>query len=121
MLFRSGVNNLVAGGDDAESTYEGIVAVTNEALKEFPNANIILFGLLPTAATPSKLTDYYNIQSKLKKCSFDKRVTYIDPTPYFTDCDGNPSKELFSGDMIHLQENGYKKWIEVINTTIKNL
>lgn len=113
-----GVNNLLSGGDDINSIYEGILAVTDAALKEFSDSKIILFGLLPTAASDSKLKDYYDIQAKLKNVKFNSRVTYVDPTPYFTDSNGRPKKELYSGDMVHLQQMGYKVWADLIYNTI---
>ncbi len=115
-----GVNNLLSGNDDVTSTYDGIIAVTDAALKEFPESKIILFGLLPTSAN-NKLTDYYKIQSKLKDTKFNRRVTYIDPTPYFTDSDGQPKKDLYSGDMIHLKADGYRVWANIIYDTVHKL
>ncbi len=114
-----GVNNLVSGKDDAQSVYQGIIAVTEAALKEFPQAEILLFGLLPTAASDDALQAYRDIHAELSRTSFDARVRYIDPSPHFLGSDGRPRKELYSPDMIHLQAAGYDVWAALLRKLIK--
>ncbi|MFI3267439.1 MAG: GDSL-type esterase/lipase family protein [Rikenellaceae bacterium] len=115
-----GVNNLGAD-DDAPSTLEGILAVTEAAKIEFPNSKIILFGLLPTMSTEKRLEDYYTIQSELKKLDLGEQVTYVDPTPHFTDEEGKPRTDLYRPDMIHLIDKGYEVWCNLIYDTIKGV
>ncbi|MFI3261500.1 MAG: GDSL-type esterase/lipase family protein [Rikenellaceae bacterium] len=115
-----GVNNLGAD-DDGPTTLEGILAVVKAAQKEFPDSKIILFGLLPTKSTEKRLNDYYWIQSELKKIEFDSQIKYVDPTPYFTDENGDPRKDIYRPDMIHLINKGYEVWCNLIYDTIKSL
>ncbi len=113
-----GVNN---ASDDANSVFEGIMAVTDAALDEFPQAQIILFGMLPTAASPERFEIFNEVIGKLTKAKLDKRVTFVDPRPTFCDAEGKPRKDLYSGDMIHLVDEGYRVWSKLIIDTIEQL
>ncbi|MGL4852086.1 MAG: GDSL-type esterase/lipase family protein [Phocaeicola sp.] len=115
-----GVNNILSGGDTPKDIYEGILEVTNAALKEFPTSRILLFGLLPTASSPKHLNSYLAIQSHLQATKFDARVIYVDPTPYFMN-GTELREELYSTDKIHLQAEGYRTWAQLIKQTIETL
>ena len=48
VVIAIGINNLVVGQDTADDTAEGIIAVTEEACRQFPDSKIILLGLFPS-------------------------------------------------------------------------
>ncbi len=108
VLIAIGINNMIAG-DDPDDTAEGIIAVADEALKQFPGSRIVLLGLLPSGQLPdSDIRLKYNaVQKHLASHSFDRKIEYIDPTDWFIDADGQITDGLYSGDFIHLTEKGY--------------
>ncbi len=113
-----GVNNV---GDSDQQVYEGIMAVTDAALKEFPQAKIILFGMLPTAASEKRNQIFHSVIDKIGKTQLNSRVIFVDPRGRFADSSGKPIKSLYSPDQIHLVASGYKVWAELIVDTIKSL
>lgn len=48
VVIAIGINNLIAGQDEADDTAAGIIAVTEEAYRQFPDSRIILLGLFPS-------------------------------------------------------------------------
>lgn len=47
-------------------------------------------------------------------CASDKRLHYIDIVPAMLDAAGNPRRDLFKWDGIHLNEKGYAIWTSVV-------
>lgn len=115
-----GVNNLLGGEEDSELIYQGIVAVTEAALVEFPSAKIVLFGMLPTAVNVKMLEKSVEIIDKLRDTKFGERVLFVDPMEHFADENGELRKDLYSSDMIHLVGKGYRVWAELIMKSINS-
>ena len=105
-----GINNLIGGGDSPEACAEGIVSVTEEACREFPEAKILLLGLFPSGREPESTIRQScdRIHALLAAHRFDERVTYIDPTAWFLSEDGTLRQALYSPDYIHLTPQGYQ-------------
>lgn len=114
-----GINNLIGGSDDADDTADGIIAVTEEACRQFPNSKIILLGLFPSGKEKNsairKQCD--RIHELLRTHAFDKRVNYVNPTGWFLNEQGSIRDGLYAGDYIHLTTKGY----ECVATQLKNL
>lgn len=110
-----GVNNT---GDDAQSVYEGIMAITEAALKEFSDSKIILFGMLPTGASQDRNQIFCSIIELLHNTSFDERVKFVDPCDNFANSERWPIAKLYNDDLIHLSQEGYSEWAKLIVETI---
>lgn len=110
IVIAIGINNLISGKDTADDTAAGIIAVTDEACRQFPDSRIILLGLFPSGKEQNsnirKQCD--RIHELLGNHVFNESVEYINPTEWFLDKDGTIKDGLYSGDYIHLTEKGYE-------------
>jgi lysophospholipase L1-like esterase len=53
-----------------------------------------------------------------KMCSMDNRLQYVDiATPMLGD-DGKPQSKLFAVDGLHLSEQGYRLWTEIVSAAL---
>lgn len=104
-----GINNLISGNNQPEDVAEGICAVTQEAERQFPQARILLLGLLPSGKQASSEIrgKCDRIHEILDKTRFD-RADYINPTAWFVTSDGSLNDDYYSGDYIHLKQQGYE-------------
>ena len=104
-----GINNLVVGQDTADDTAEGIITVTEEACKQFPDSKIILLGLFPSGKEQDsairKQCD--RIHELLEAHTFGAQVCYTNPTGWFLDEHGTIRDGLYSVDYIHFTDKGY--------------
>lgn len=118
VIIAIGINNLISGNNSPEDTAEGIIAITKEAEKKFPDSHIIVLGLLPSGkkAQSDIRLRCNRIHQILKSYTFDKAL-YIDPTQWFTDGNGDIKEGLYANDYIHLTDKGY----QVMATQIKPL
>lgn len=110
VVIAIGINNLIGGKDSAEDIAEGIVTVTEEACRQFPESKIVLLGLFPSGKEKNsavrKQCDC--IHEMLAKHSFGGSVQYVNPTEWFVDSDGKIKDGLYVGDYIHLTPKGYE-------------
>jgi lysophospholipase L1-like esterase len=51
-------------------------------------------------------------------CAFDKRLHYIDIVPAMLDAQGNPRRDVFKWDGIHLNKKGYAIWKSVVRPVL---
>lgn len=111
-----GVNNLVSGEDSGEDTATGIIAVANEAAKQFPQVQVYIFGMLPVGleATNANRLKHDVAHRVLAKAKLPSNVTYRNLAPEFTEVDGKLKTELYSGDHLHLSQKGYEAWAKII-------
>jgi lysophospholipase L1-like esterase len=47
-------------------------------------------------------------------CNSDGLLHYIDVVPPMLDSEGNPKRDLFKWDGIHMNELGYKIWTSIV-------
>lgn len=120
VIISIGINNLISGQNTHKQVAEGIIAVTNEACKQFPDSKIILFGLYPSGKesnNPVRLK-CNRIQEILSQQKF-KRVQYVNPTQWLLDDNQALKDACYSKDYIHLTGEGYKVIAEHIAELIK--
>lgn len=53
-----------------------------------------------------------------QKCSKDQRLNYIDIATSMLDSDGNPRKDIFKEDNLHMNRNGYIIWRDVLRPVL---
>lgn len=113
-IITIGINNVVPGDDPADIT-AGIKACAVEARKQMPDTRIILFGLLPAGKDKNSTNRLAcdRIHELLSQSSLNG-VEYINPTSWFVNPDGSLKAELYNGDFLHLNPEGYKVWCSQI-------
>lgn len=110
-----GVNNIYSGLS-SEDAAQGVIAVLEEAARQFPNAKIYTFGLLPVKIDPTDpiRIKHNEVHETLAKTTLPSNVTYENLTSNFTNEDGTLKTELYASDNIHLSKAGYEMWAKVI-------
>jgi lysophospholipase L1-like esterase len=52
-------------------------------------------------------------------CSGDYRLRYVDVATAMLDAEGNPRRELFLEDGLHMNTLGYRLWTEVVSPVVE--
>lgn len=115
LVFYSGDNDLDVGGKNAAQViadYKAFVARVREA---FPGAKIINFPIKPS----TKRWHLYGAQCEVNAAvkamlAEDKNAVYIDYVARFLGPDGTPDTALLKGDGLHMNEQGYAIWNELL-------
>lgn len=120
VIIAIGINNLLSGADTPEDTAEGIITVTDEACKQFPDSHIVLLGLYPSGKEQqSEIRGKCDKIHELLKAHKFTKVEYINPTQWFLDEKGTIRDGLYGGDYIHLTDEGYKVVADKVAQIIK--
>nr|WP_299383950.1 GDSL-type esterase/lipase family protein [Allomuricauda sp.] len=109
-----GVNNFP--DDSVEEIVDGLQNILRITQTEFPNAEILFFGPLPTGLDPSseRRQKYRKVHALLEKLEYADQVHYHNLESYFSEEDGSLKKDELSPDGIHLQSAGYESWAKYI-------
>lgn len=121
VVLMAGVNNYLHHKATPEDTYAGVKAVLERALNAYPNAQVILQGILPFGERPNTAERDWVIASNrlIRTLAEDhSRVSYYDFGERFLQKDGRISKEIM-GDYLHPSAAGYALWLDELLPPVK--
>lgn len=110
-----GVNNFGHLNETPEQVFAGVSAVVGELQRAFPDAKILLNGVLPygqAAATPER-AQVTHLNQLLATLEQQPQVSFADYGHLFLEADGSISPTIM-GDYLHLTETGYARWAEAM-------
>jgi lysophospholipase L1-like esterase len=124
-----GTNNMganregaIRGGDSAAHIAEGIEAIVKELRRQKPDAQVLVLGIFPRAASaeaPAR-AKIKEVNKQIAKLADGKKILYLDIGARFLDKDGALHKEIMP-DYLHLTPRGYEVWAEAIEPTLKKM
>lgn len=86
-------------------------------MQELPGAQVLFQSVLPTGlGTAAKVQ---GLNQYLRTLAEKTGATYIDLYPAFLLVDGAVNLNLYAGDSLHLNGNGYRVWIEKIREYVE--
>lgn len=113
-----GCNDTVCGIAQSE-TVENVEQIVMRAKQNLPNCKVYLQSVLPSNLDEGMIKSlnkrYMELASRYENC------TYIDLYPLFCNEDGSQNEILFSSDHVHLNGEGYKRWIEILKDYLQEL
>lgn len=118
VVFYAGDNDLAAGKSPAQvlDAFESFVAVVHRAL---PSTRIVFVSIKPSIARWN-IVDTMRMANSLIRdfVRTDDRLTYVDVFAPMLDGAGQPRKELFIADGLHMTPAGYAIWRKLIAPTL---
>lgn len=109
IIVYSGTND-IAGKTSKSATYvaEKFKEFFETVHKALPDVPIYYIAIIPTPARKNHWSTVREANDLIKTyTTTDKRLHYIDTTAEFLDEDGQPKRELYRWDRIHLSTAGY--------------
>ena len=120
IVFYAGDNDIAAGRspDRVVADYEAFAKSVHERL---PNTRLIYLAIKPSPRRwkmwPQAQIANARIQAFIKKNDHD---LYVDTAMPILGTDGEPRKELFRDDGLHMNAKGYEAWNEVLVTRLRS-
>ena len=94
--------------DDVESAVKHIIRVANE---HQPNAPVLIVEVTPTEARFASWDKQRGVNAMLREVALTTPNCYFVPTAgHYLRPDGQPRRELFVDDRLHLNSEGYRLW-----------
>ncbi len=106
-------------GSTNDRTPQELTAIVKETIKKVraikPNKPIFLIEITPTNSRWKVWTQAKQANELLKKMSQQmKNVYFIETAAAYLDAEGKPRGELFIGDQLHQNQQGYDIWSAII-------
>jgi lysophospholipase L1-like esterase len=120
IVFYSGDNDLAAGRtpDRVFNDFQTFATSVRERLPETP---IIYITVKPSVARWKLWAKMQQVNARVKALTHEnKQLTYIDISPTLLGEDGQPRKELFREDGLHMNPKGYEGWNKLVAPLLPN-
>ncbi len=119
IFIYSGDNDL-AEGKSVEETFTNYKAVFDGIRKNLPAAEINIIAVKPSPSRARLLPDIKRLNAMIKlHLSGKPSANFIDVYTPMVDKDGQPVKDLFLEDNLHLNKKGYAIWTKVLKPFVK--
>lgn len=120
------VGNDITGSKN-DKTPEEVLGLTKTLVKKvrskYPKTPIFIIGITPTSSRWLAWKKQKEVNTLwMNYCESKSNMYFIDTEKAYLDIEGNPKDELFIGDKLHQNQNGYDLWSLIIKESlIKNL
>jgi lysophospholipase L1-like esterase len=118
IVFYAGDNDIEAG-KSPQQVFGDFRTFASLVHKQLPQTRIVYLPIKPSLARWTKWPRMQEVNSQVKKLSAaDERFVYVDTATPMLSKDGQPRRELFLDDGLHLNAAGYALWSDLLRKTI---
>ncbi len=119
IVLYAGENDLVAG-KSVEEVFTDFKKFVSTMRTNLPKSRLIVISLKPSPSRWEFAPKFKELNALLKsETEKDKRTLYVDVWSPMLDADGEPLKNIFVKDNLHLNADGYRIWRERLLPPIK--
>jgi lysophospholipase L1-like esterase len=119
VVFYAGDNDL-NGGKSPEQVLQAFQAFAEKFKKELPKANLLYISIKPSIAR-WHLAEKMREANKLIEEDGNRRPNFhfLDVWPVMLDDKGEPRKDIFLEDGLHMNEVGYAEWVKLVEPLLR--
>lgn len=119
VVFYAGDND-IANGKSPKQVLEDFQAFADKFKKELPKANLLYISIKPSIAR-WKLADKMREANKLIEDYGNRwpNFHFLDVWPVMLDDKGEPRKDIFLEDGLHMNEAGYAEWVKLVEPLLQ--
>jgi hypothetical protein len=119
VFFYAGDND-IAGGKSSEQVHKDFLSFAEQFSQKLPEAKLVYISIKPSIARWN-LADKMREANKLiaAECAKNDNFTFVDVWPVMLDEKGEPRKDIFMEDGLHMNEKGYAEWMRLIEPLLK--
>ena len=119
IIFYAGDND-IAAGRSPDTVFADFRTFANSVRERLPATPLIFLAVKPSIARWKLWTKMQDVNARVKDLAREnKQLTYIDTAPPLLGADGEPQKNLFRDDGLHMSEKGYARWNELLAPHLK--
>ena len=113
-------DNDINAGKTPEQVYSAFVQFVDQVRQKLPRTRIAFISIKPSPSRMKYIEQIRKANLLINGyCVTTKGLTFIDTFTPMLGPDGNPKKELFLDDDMHLSEAGYKLWAPIVRRYVK--
>ena len=121
IVFYAGDNDIAAGRspDRVVTDYEAFAKAIHEKL---PETRLIFVAIKPSVLRWKMWPKAQEVNARIEKLTKQNdHELYVDIVPPMLDSDGQPRKELFRDDGLHMNPKGYEIWNKALAPVLSDL
>ncbi len=119
IVLYAGENDLVAG-KSVETVFGDYKKLVSSVRKKLPKTRLIFVSLKPSPSRREFNAKFKELNDLIKtQTETDKHLLFVDVWSPMIAADGEPKKNIFQADNLHLNAEGYKIWRETLLPFIK--
>jgi lysophospholipase L1-like esterase len=112
-------DNDIAGGVAPARIVESFRAFVEKVHKELPETRVYVLSIKPSISRWNLWPQMKEANRLLEQaCSKDRRLVYVDVAGVMLDGNGEPKKELFQEDNLHMTRAGYELWRDTLKPVL---
>jgi lysophospholipase L1-like esterase len=113
-------DNDIAAGKKPSEIIKDAEALFNKITSGIPGVQIVIISVKPSVLRWKLKDDYISLNNSYKNLSnTHKNIKYVDVWTPLLGKDGNPKKEIYISDSLHINKIGYDIWAEKIKSYLK--
>ena len=117
-MFYAGDND-IAAGKSPQQVFDDFQAFAKLVHDRLPKTRIIYLPIKPSIARWTKWPQMQDVNSQRREAvATDERIIYVDTATPMLGTDGQPRRELFLDDGLHLNAKGYALWTETLRPAL---
>ncbi|PWV56776.1 GDSL-type esterase/lipase family protein [Chitinophaga sp. S165] len=110
-----GENDLVEKGVTADTVFNRFKNLYKTIRNKLPDISIVYISIKPSPSRIQFLSTARQANSMIKDfIAKQRKIAYVDIFNLMLDRNGNPRKELFVEDMLHMNPDGYAIWQKAV-------
>ncbi len=122
ILFIYEGDNDIAAGTSPEKIAEEADTLIRRLRRDLPETRSVIISAKPSLARWKLKDQYLALNERLEKlCEKYPEVVFADVWDIMLNAQGEPRKDIFIGDGLHMNEKGYRLWQEVLSKKIGSL
>ncbi|MGI8883505.1 MAG: SGNH/GDSL hydrolase family protein [Pyrinomonadaceae bacterium] len=119
IVLYAGENDIVAG-KLVEGVYDDYKKFVSIVRKKLPKTRLIFVSLKPSPSRWEFAPKFKELNALIKThTETDKHLLFVDVWSPMLDADGEPKKNIFQADNLHLNDEGYRIWRKTLLPFIK--
>jgi lysophospholipase L1-like esterase len=120
IVLYGGENDIVAG-KSIETVFNDFKVFVSLVRRNLPKSRLIFVSLKPSPARWEFTPKFKELNNLIKtEAENDKHLLFIDVWTPMLDEKGEPKKDIFLGDRLHMNAKGYEIWRETLAPKIKS-
>ena len=120
IVYYCGDNDIGLGTTDARGAADGFIAFDQEARRLWANVEVIYIPIKPSLARWGSWDEMEKANSIVASyCADTDGAWYADTVSPTLLGDGTPDPAIFLGDGLHLNPEGYRRWVDVVRPMVQ--
>lgn len=121
IVFYAGDNDIAAGKTIGQ-VLDDYKAITDHILRDFPDVKFIYVPIKPSSSRWSYWSKMDEANTRIKAYNRkNNHLYYVDLATPLLNSEKKPKDELFRDDLLHLNENGYQLWNQILRPKLQSL